>query len=68
MFVGHSLSASATSSTWYIDSGASSHMTSDHDMFSEMSESNLELEVVLGDDTVVRAVGRGTVRFDRESM
>ena len=28
----------------------------------------MELEVVLGDDIVVRAVGRGTVHFDRESM
>ena len=37
-------------------------------MFTEMLETNLELEVVLGDDTVVRAVGRGIVRFDRESM
>ena len=43
-------------------------MTSDRDMFSDMSETNLELEVVLGDDTVVSAVGRGTVRFDREFM
>ena len=68
MIVGHVLSAIATSSTWYIDSGASSHMTGDHDMFTEMSESDLEMEVVLGDDTVVSAVGRGTIRFDRESM
>ena len=68
MIVGHSLSASTTSSTWYIDSGASSHMTSDRDMFTEISKTNLELEVVLGDDTVVRAVGRGKVRFVRESM
>ena len=68
MIVGHSLSATTTSSTWYIDGGASSHMTGDRDMFSDMSEIDLELEVVLGDDTVVRAVGRGTVRFERESM
>ena len=33
MIVGHSLSATTTSSTWYIDSGASSHMTGDCDMF-----------------------------------
>ena len=26
------------------------------------------MDVVLGDDTLVRAVGRGTVRFERESM
>ena len=43
-------------------------MTGDRDMFVEMSEIDLELEVVLGDDTVVRVVGRGTVRFDREFM
>ena len=68
MIVGHSLSATTTSSTWYIDSGASSHMIGDHDMFTEVSDSDLEMEVVLGDDTVMRAVGRGTVRFERESM
>ena len=68
MILGHSLSATTTSSTWYIDSGASSHMTGDRDMFSDMSEADLEMEVVLGDDIVVRAVGRGTIRFERESM
>ena len=36
MIVGHSLSATTTYSTWYIDSGASSHMTGDRDMFAEM--------------------------------
>ena len=33
-----------------------------------MSESDLEMEVVLGDDTVVRAVERETVCFERDSM
>ena len=65
MIVGHSLSATTTSSTWYIDNGASSHMTGDRDMFTDMLETKLELEVVLGDDTVVRAVGHGTVCFER---
>ena len=37
-------------------------------MFIKMLETDLEFEVVLGNGTVVRAVGRGTVRFDRESM
>ena len=57
MIVGHSLSDTATSSTRYIDGGASSHMTGDRNMFTEVSELDLEMEVVLGDDTVVRAVG-----------
>ena len=68
LIVGHSLSASTSPSTWYIDSGASRHMTGARDMFTEISETGLELEIVLGDDTVVRAVGRGTICFDRESM
>ena len=63
LLVGHSLSVSTTPSTWYIYSGASSHMTGARDMFIEMTETGLDLEVVLGDDTVVRAVGRGTISF-----
>ena len=68
MIVGHSPSVSTTPSKWYIDSGASSHMTGVRDMFTEISKTGLELEVVLRDDTVVRVVGRKAVCFDRESM
>ena len=48
MIVGRSLSATTTSSTWYIDSGASSHMIGDRDMFSDMLDTNLELEGCIG--------------------
>ena len=48
MIVGPSPSASTTSSTWYIDSGASSHMTGVRDMFTEMSETSLELGGCIG--------------------
>ena len=58
----HSYSAS-TSSTWYIDSGASSHMTSAREMFSELSQADTDVEVVLGDDSIVSAVGRETITF-----
>ena len=51
MIIGHPLSVSTTPSTWYIDSGALGHMTGVRDMFIEISETCLELEVVLGDDT-----------------
>ena len=50
----HSYSAS-TSNTWYIDSGASSHMTGAREMFSELSQTETDVEVVLGDDSAVRA-------------
>ena len=67
MVTDHSYSAS-TSSTWYINSRASSHMTGAREMFSELSQTETDVEVVLGDDSGVRAVGRGTITFQRESM
>ena len=63
----HSYSVS-TSSIWYIDSGALSHMTGAREMFSELSQAGIDVEVVLGDDTIVKAVGCGTIIFQRESM
>ena len=62
----HSYSAS-TSSTWYIDSRTSSHMKGAREMFSELSQTETDVEVVLGDDSAVRVVGRGTITFQRES-
>ena len=45
-----SQSASAsTSSIWYIDSGASSHMTGIKQYFTNLTEIGLDLEVVLGE-------------------
>ena len=42
-------------------------MTGVREYFSELSESDTDVEVVLGDDRVVRAVGVGTLTFQRES-
>ena len=44
----HSYSAS-TFDTWYIDSEASSHMIGAREMFSELSQTKTDVEVVLGD-------------------
>ena len=63
----HSYSAS-TFGTWYIDSGASSHMKGAHEMFSKLSQTKIDVKVVLGDDSTVRVVGHGTITFQRESM
>ena len=43
-------------------------MTGVREMFTEMTKTGLSLEVVLGDDTTVSAVGRGSVTFQRESL
>ena len=48
---------------WYIDTGASCHMTGAQEFFSELGEGALDIEIVLGDDCTVRAVGVGTVTF-----
>ena len=32
-----------------------------HDLFTDFTKTGLDLEVVLGEDIVVRAVGRGTI-------
>ena len=57
----------ASSGIWYVDSGASCHMTGVCEYFSELSESGTDIEVVLGDDRVVRAVSVGKLTFQRES-
>jgi hypothetical protein len=52
---------------WYIDSGASRHMIGVREYFTELTKIG-DLEVVLGDDSVVKAVGSGTISFQRESL
>ena len=56
----------ASSSVWYVDSGASRHMTGVREYFSELSESGTDIEVVLRDDSIVREIGVGTLKFERE--
>eukprot|EP00253_Pinus_taeda_P023365 PITA_23365 len=55
----------AYSSIWYVDSGASRHMTRVREYFSELSEGDTDMEVVLGDDNIVRGVSVGALTFDR---
>jgi hypothetical protein len=54
------------SSVWYIDSGASSHMSGVRENFTDLTEIGIKLEIVLGNNTIVRAVGCGIVSFQRE--
>jgi hypothetical protein len=62
------LSTRAThSSVWYIDNGASRHMTDVREHVIDLTQIG-DLEVVLGDDRVVKEVGSGTISFQRESQ
>jgi hypothetical protein len=61
-------STSATTNMWYIDNGASSHMTGVRVYFTDLIEGDVDLDIELGDDSTVKAVGRGTISFQRESQ
>eukprot|EP00253_Pinus_taeda_P005507 PITA_05507 len=49
------------------NSGGKGKLKGVREYFSELSESGTDIEVVLGDDRVVRAGGVGTLTFQRES-
>ena len=54
------------SSIWYIDSGASSHMTGQNIFFKELQEGGIGIHVELGDDVWYQVQGVGSVSFQRE--
>jgi hypothetical protein len=60
------LSSSASVGVWYIDNGASSHMTGVHDYFSRLKE-ELDLYIEMGNNLKCRATSHGIVPFQRES-
>jgi hypothetical protein len=56
------------SSIWYVDSEASNHMSGVREHFTDLGDLEIKLEIVLGDNTIVRAVGHSTVSFQGELM
>jgi hypothetical protein len=60
-------SRTTTPNTWYINSGASRHMTSVREHLTDLTQCG-DAEVVLGDDREVKVAGCGTVSFRRESL
>ena len=54
------LVSSVMGSVWFLDSGASFHMTGDRDLFSDLEEKDLGVHIEMGDD------GRYSA-FERES-
>ena len=58
----HVATGASDRSLWLIDSGASSHMCCDRDMF-DTFEYMKPVEIVVGNDQKMKAFGRGTVRM-----
>lgn len=51
---------------WYLDSGASFHMSGDKNIFSTLEEKDLQMRIEMGDDGKYHVLGEGTVVFQRE--
>ena len=54
-------------SVWFLDSGASFHMTRDRDLFSNLEDKDLGVHIEMGNDGRYSATGIGTISFERES-
>ena len=54
-------------SVWFLDNGASFHMTGDRDLFSDLEDKDLGVHIKMGDDGRYSATGIGTISFERES-
>ena len=54
-------------SIWFLDSGASFHMTGDRDLFSDLDEKNLGVHIEMSDEGRYSATGISTISFERES-
>jgi hypothetical protein len=61
------LSSSTSSIAWYVDSGASSHMTRVQEYFYSLQEEEMDLLIEMGNNAKCRAACLGAVTFQRES-
>jgi hypothetical protein len=60
------MASSALRSVWYLDSGASFHMTGDKESFIDLEEKDLRMHIEMGDDGKYSVTGIGTITFQRE--
>jgi hypothetical protein len=61
------MASSASGSVWYLDSGASFHMTGDKESFNDLEEKDLRIHIEMGDDGKYSATHIGNIAFQRES-
>ena len=61
------LVSSMMGSVWFLDSGASFHMYGDKDLFADLDEKDLGVQIEMGDDGRYSATSIGTISFERES-
>ena len=59
--------SSTLGSVWYLDSGASFHMTGDTKFFSDLEEKDLQMHIEMGEDRRYSDTRIGTITFHRES-
>ena len=57
----------AMGSVWYLDNGASFHMTRDKELFSDLEEKDLQMHIEMGNDGRYSATRIGTITFERDS-
>ena len=61
------LVSSTMGSVWYLDNGASFHMTGDKELFSDLEEKDLQMHIDMGNDGRYSETEIGTIIFERES-
>ena len=59
--------SSEMGSGWYLDSGATFHMTGNKEIFSSLEGKHLQMHIEMGDDGRYSITGIGTVTFQRQS-
>ena len=60
------LVSSVMGSVWYLESGASFHMTGDKEIFSHLEEKDLQMHIEMGDDGRYSVTNIGTITCERE--
>jgi hypothetical protein len=61
------MASSALGSVWYLDSGASFHMTGDKESFIDLEEKDLRMHIEMGDNGRYSSSSIGTITFQRDS-